>query len=90
MDICNSRHFKKFTEIKGFTLVEMMMVGLIISLITGGVWAVYFSIVNVYYQEQRDALIQGGANSFSSRVFSVEKTPKVWRSRSKSGVWGRG
>ena len=53
-----SPYFKQITKNKGFTLVELMMVGLIISLITGGVWAVYFSIVNVYYGEQRDALIQ--------------------------------
>ncbi len=41
----------------GFTYIELILVGLIITLLAGGVWAVYYSVMNTYYEEQRTALI---------------------------------
>ena len=43
----------------GFTYIELMLVGLIIFLISSGIWAVYYSVVNTYHEEQRGVLIQG-------------------------------
>lgn len=40
-------------------MVELIMVGLIMSLIVGGIWMTYFNIVNVFYEEQRGSRIQG-------------------------------
>jgi type II secretory pathway pseudopilin PulG len=50
-------HKREETE-GGFTYIELMLVGLIIFLITGGIWAVYYSVVNTYHEEQRGVLIQ--------------------------------
>jgi len=38
----------------GFTMAEIVMVSLISSLMIGGIWSVYFTIVNTYYNEQRN------------------------------------
>ncbi len=42
----------------GFTYIELMLVGLIIFLIASGIWALYYSVVNTYHEEQRGVLIQ--------------------------------
>lgn len=39
-------------------MIELMMVGLILSLIAGGLFSVYFNIVNTYYNAQQDVLLQ--------------------------------
>lgn len=60
MKIASGRSSVKntFRDDRGFTLIELIMVGLVISLIVGGLWAVYWSIVNTYYQEQKGTVIQ--------------------------------
>jgi hypothetical protein len=42
----------------GFTYIELILVGLLVSLMAGGIWAVYYSVVNTYYEEQRGTLLQ--------------------------------
>ena len=38
--------------------MELVMVGLIIPLLVGGVWGIYFMVVNTFYEEQQVTLIQ--------------------------------
>lgn len=51
-------HLNRLAGKKGFTTVELIMVSLILSLIAGGIWAVYYSVVNTYYVEQSGSSIQ--------------------------------
>lgn len=57
----NHAHFPRSASKSewGVTYIELILVGLIITLISSGIWAVYYSVVNTYHQEQRGALIQG-------------------------------
>ena len=38
--------------------MELVMVGMIIPLLVGGVWGIYYTVVNTFHEEQRGALIQ--------------------------------
>lgn len=48
----------KWKNAKGFTLVELTMVGLISSVIVTSIFGVYFKVANIYKEEQRTSNIQ--------------------------------
>ena len=48
----------KCKNARGFTLIELMMVGLISSAIVTSIFGVYFKVANIYSEQQRASNIQ--------------------------------
>jgi prepilin-type N-terminal cleavage/methylation domain-containing protein len=42
----------------GFTLVEVLVTSVIVLLVAAGVWGIYWSVVNTYYEEQKGVALQ--------------------------------
>ena len=48
----------KLKNNKGFTLTEILIASVVAAILVGGIWSIYFSVVNTYYEEMRGTNVQ--------------------------------